>query len=154
MTKYYTPSCPQTRSLNAGQIFNYLLNLFFVVGWWIFFSEIGHTLTIVLTKGCYCDFSLPEAPCYGIYVVITEIILLLLLTVPLFLRFGRGFFIEQVGIGKKLVILLASILLAAAVPYLLLAIEEGFAWVAPQTSLIEFTPWADADIMRIVRNRY
>ncbi len=118
-------------------MFNYLLNLFFVAGRWIFFSEIGHTLTIVLTKGYYCDFPLPEAPCYGIYAVITEIIFLFLPTVPLFLRFGRGFFTEQVDTGKKPVILPTSILLGAAVPYLLPAIEKGFARVAPQTSLIK-----------------
>ena len=119
-----------------------------------FFSEIGHTLTIVLTKGCYCDFSLPEAPLLRHICGDNR---------SHFASFADGsavsalrtrLFVEQVGTGKNWSFLLASILLGAAVPYLLLAIEEGFARVAPQTSLIEFAPWADADIMRIVRNRY
>ena len=154
MTKYYASSCPQTRSFNAGQIFNYLLNLFFVAGWWIFFQRNrphpdNRPDQRMLLRLFAAGSALLRHICGD--------------NRSHFASFADGsavsalrtrLFVEQVGTGKKLVILLASILLGAAVPYLLLAIEEGFARVAPQTSLIEFAPWADADIMRIVRNRY
>lgn len=158
MNTRYTPSfTPKTGGYGLTKAERYghnLLNLLFIIGWWAYFSEIGHALIMIITQGCYCDFSLPSAPCYGVYTVICEALLLLLVVIPLFVCFYRGFFVEQVGAGKKILILLCSVGVATLTPYFLWAAESIFSILMPDISTIEFTPWADADIVRFVRNSY
>ncbi len=153
-TPSYTPKTAEYTSTKAERYGHNLLNLLFIIGWWVYFSEIGHALTMIVTKGCYCDFSLPTVPCYGVYTVIGEILLLLVISVPLFVRFYRGFFVEQVGAGKKILILLCSVGIFFLIPYALWAVESIFSNLMPDISTIEFTSWADADIVRFVRNSY
>lgn len=156
MNNRYTPSYSYAASQTnqAARWAAHLPDFIFLVGWWFFFTELGHTLIMVLTKGCYCDFSQPETPCSGVYMLMFEIALSLILTVPLFVYFCRGIFIEKVGLGKKLIILLCSAGAAFLFPRLLLMVEEGFSSLLPNIASIEFTPWADADIVRFVRSRY
>ena len=110
MDKRFTPaySYRTPRENAAGRWSGYALDFAFAAGWWFFFTELGHVLITVLAKGCYCDFSLPEAPCSGVYMVMFEIAVTLALSVPPFMYFFRGMFVEKVGLGKKTLILLCS----------------------------------------------
>ena len=147
----------QITEYSSNKIIQYvhiILNLLFIIGWGILFTETCHILIMIAYRGCYCDFSLPTTPCYGVYMVICEILLLLTIFVPLFVCFYRGFFVEQVGIGKKCLILLCSVGIFFLIPYALWAAESIFSILMPNISTIEFTPWADADIVRFVRNSY
>ena len=157
MIKRYTPSYEYKSADNSPIdihfLGNWLLNIIFIIGWWAFFSEIGHALTMIVTKGCYCDFSVPAAPCYGVYVVAAEVLVLCVICIPLFVRFYRGFFIERVGLVKKLLILLYSCGIIFLAPYILMTVENVFSNVMPEISLIEFTPWADDNIVRFARSR-
>lgn len=89
MDKRFTPaySYRTPRENAAGRWSGYALDFAFAAGWWFFFTELGHVLITVLAKGCYCDFSLPEAPCSGVYMVMFEIAVTLALSVPPFMYF-------------------------------------------------------------------
>ena len=60
MDKRFTPSYSYRapRENAAGKPVGRALDFVFAAGWWFFFTELGHILITVLTKGCYCDFSL------------------------------------------------------------------------------------------------
>ena len=85
MDKRFTPSYSYRapRENAAGKPVGRALDFVFAAGWWFFFTELGHILITVLTKGCYCDFSLPEVPCSGVYMVMFEIAVTLALSVSL-----------------------------------------------------------------------
>lgn len=89
MDKRFTPSYSYRapRENAAGKPVGRALDFVFAAGWWFFFTELGHVLITVLAKGCYCDFSLPEAPCSGVYMVMFEIAVTLALSVPPFMYF-------------------------------------------------------------------
>ena len=155
MDKRFTPSYSYRapRENAAGKPVGRALDFVFAAGWWFFFTELGHILITVFTKGCYCDFSLPEVPCSGVYMVMFEIAVTLALSVPPFMYFFRGMFVEKVGLGKKNLILLCSAGIALLISWLLPLLEEGFSSLLPDLAAVEFTPWADADIVRFVRTR-
>lgn len=155
MDKRFTPSYSYRapRENAAGKPVGRALDFVFAAGWWFFFTELGHVLITVLAKGCYCDFSLPEVPCSGVYMVMFEIAVTLALSVPPFMYFFRGTFVEKVGLGKKTLILLCSAGIALLISWLLPLLEEGFSSLLPDLAAVEFTPWDDADIVRFVRTR-
>ncbi len=151
MTLHYSYADNRRREHLAVQWINRLLVFVFAAGWWFFFTEIGHILIMVVSKGCYCDFSVPQTPCSGVYMVMFEIGITLALAVPLAVYFFRGMFIEKVGMGKKLLILLSSMGFALLISWLLPLLEESFASLLPHIAATEFTPWADEDIVRTLR---
>ena len=97
MDKRFTPSYSYRapRENAAGKPVGRALDFVFAAGWWFFFTELGHVLITVLAKGCYCDFSLPEVPCSGVYMVMFEIAVTLALSVPPF-KIGRASCRERV----------------------------------------------------------
>ena len=156
MHNRFTPAhtYPDRRSAGSpARLTERFFDIVFAVGWWYFLTELGHTFIVAAGRGCYCDFSQPDVPCSGIYMLLFEIIILAAVCLPLFIYFFRGMYIEKVGLGKKAVILLASAALAFLLPYLLQALEAGFAALLPDVAAAAFTPWADPDIVRFVRMR-
>ncbi len=141
-------------STGYGRRAERIFDILFAAGWWYFLTELGHILIVAVRDGCYCDFSQPEIPCSGIYMLLFEIAVVAAVSLPLFFYFCRGMFVEKVGPGKKAVILLISAALALFLPYLMQFLEAVFATLMPDIAAIEFAPWADADIMRFVRMKY